>query len=357
MLIVFNADTIYWFIEALKPLIYGLILAYLLDSLVCFLVSRLKIRRSQGILLSFILMAAIILLLFYMFVPKIVENINAISSFFLDENLDIVKIVTELSDKIDNQYVRYLTDNILHTSESMQAQINSLLIKLSNSLMKLITNIGSKALSLVTSIIISIYMLIEKDDILARGRRFIFAYFNEKKAEKILQIFKHANVIFKSYLNGKIIDSFIVGVICVIAFSLFGVPYAPFLGTLVGAFNMIPYFGPIIGTIPVVVVSFLVKPAKALTAIIIVLILQQIDGNYLDPKIVGGNIGVSPFWVITAVTVGGNLFGIAGLLFSVPLTVLIKTVLEESIDMRLMEKGMSELEKDNLRKPNEKKKR
>jgi predicted PurR-regulated permease PerM len=128
------------------------------------------------------------------------------------------------------------------------------------------------------------------------------------------------------------------------------VPYAPLMGTLIGFFNIIPYFGPIIGSVPVVLVSLFIDPPKALTALIIIIIIQQIDGNFLDPKIVGENVGVSPFWIITSVTVGGNLFGIPGMILGVPVVVLIKTIIEESIEMRLIEKGKENIEKNNLKK-------
>jgi predicted PurR-regulated permease PerM len=111
---------------------------------------------------------------------------------------------------------------------------------------------------------------------------------------------------------------------------------------------MIPYFGPIIGSIPVILVSFFVDPPKALTAFIIIIVIQQFDANLLDPRIVGKNVGVSPFWIITAVTVGGNLFGIPGMIFAVPFTVLAKTIIEESVDMRLVEKGMEDFERENM---------
>ncbi|WP_326907714.1 AI-2E family transporter [Sedimentibacter sp. MB31-C6] len=355
LLIVFSPDTFRWITVSFKPVIYALILAYLLDSAVKFFVNKLKIRRVQGIFLACLLLLGLIVFLIYIIVPKIVENINAIASFFISGNIDIIQIVTDISDKIDNGYVQYVADSILHASESMQDIINSILIKLSNTLMQLVTNIGSSTLTIVTSFIINIYMLIEKEDILARGKRLIFAYFDDTKANKILHVFSEANLIFKSFLNGKILDSFIVGIICAIAFSIFKVPYAPLLGTVIGAFNMIPYFGPIIGSVPVIVVAFFVDPTKALTALIIIIVIQQIDANFLDPKIVGKNVGVSPFWIITAVTVGGNLFGVPGMLFSVPLTVLFKTVVEESINMRLVEKGISEYEKDKLKTPKTKK--
>ena len=313
-------------------------------------VKKLKVNRIQGIFLTCVIVIGIIGFLISKILPQIVENLSNITSFIMSGDVDIAQIVTDLRSKIDNQYVQYITDYILQASESIREIVNKLLIQLYNIVMSLISNIGSSTLTLVTSFIINIYMLSEKEDILARGRRFIHAYYDDKKSRQILLIFKNANRIFKSFLNGKLLDSTIVGVICVIAFTIAKVPYAPLMGTLIGFFNIIPYFGPIIGSVPVVLVSFFIDPPKALTALIIIIIIQQIDGNFLDPKIVGENVGVSPFWIITSVTVGGNLFGIPGMILGVPVVVLIKTIIEESIEMRLLEKGKENIEKQNLRK-------
>lgn len=350
LLIVFSPGTYRWIVSSFKPVIYALIMAYLLDSLVMLFMKRLKVNRIQGILLACLIVIGLLGFLVYKILPQIVENISNIMSFIMHGDVDIAQIVADIRNKIDNRYVQYITDYILHASESIRDIINKLLIHLYNIVMSLISNIGSSTLTMVTSFIINIYMLSEKEDILARGRRFIHAYFNERKAKEILYIFSKANKIFKSFLNGKLLDSTIVGIICVIAFTIAKVPYAPLMGTMIGFFNMIPYFGPIIGSVPVVMVSFFIDPPKALTALIIIIIIQQIDGNFLDPRIVGENVGVSPFWIITSVTVGGNLFGIAGMVLGVPVVVLLKTIVEESVEMRLMEKGKENIEKNNLRK-------
>ena len=317
-------------------------MAYLLDSLVMIFVKRLKIKRSQGILLTCIIVIGIIGLLIYKILPQIVENINNVM-LFIRGDVDISQILSEIKSKIDNPYIQYITDYIMQASESLRDIVNKLFVQLYNSLMSLITGIGTSTLTIITSFIINIYMLIEKDDLLSRSRRLIHAFFDHKKAMHILLIFKKANKIFKSFLNGKLLDSLIVGIICVIVFSLAKVPYAPLMGALIGFFNMIPYFGPIIGSVPVVIVSFFIDPPKALTALIIILIVQQVDANYIDPKIVGENVGVSPFWIITSVTVAGNLFGIAGMVLGVPIVVLLKTIIEETIEMRLLEKGKEDI--------------
>jgi len=338
-----------WITNSFKPVIYALIMAYLLDSAVNFFVRKLKVRRSQGILLACIILIGLLSFIVYKVVPQIVDNINNIVNFIMHGNVDVVEIINNLKGKIDSRYIDFLTDYILQASESVKNTINRLLIDMSNILMRFLRNIGTSTFTVITSFIINIYMLVEKEDILARGRRFIYAYFNEKNSRKILTVFGKSNKIFKSFLNGKLLDSAIVGVICVIAFYLFKVPYAPLMGTIIGFFNIIPFFGPIIGSVPVIIVSFFLDPTKAITALIIIIVIQQLDANILDPRIVGGNVGVSPFWIITSVTVAGNLFGIPGMVLGVPAVVLIKTIIEESVNLRLIEKGISDIEKENMK--------
>lgn len=350
LLIVFSPGTFSWIVDSFKPVIYGLVIAYLLDPVVMFLMRKLKVRRKQGIFLACLILIGTISFLIYKLLPQIIENVNNIMSFIMEGDVDIAKIVADIKNRMDNKYIEYITDYILQAGESFKNIINNLLNYLYNMLMSLITNIGSSTFTVFISFIISIYMLSEKDDLLARSRRFIHAYFSDKKAKDILDVFEKANKIFKSFLGGKLLDSAIVGIMFVIAFALAKVPYAPLMGTLTGFFNIIPYFGPLIGSVPVIIVSFFVNPTKALTALIIIIIIQQIDANILEPKIVGENVGVSPFWIITSVTVGGNLFGIPGLILGVPVVVLLKTVLEGSMEMRLIEKDKEDIEKTNLRK-------
>lgn len=350
LLIVFSPGTFSWIVDSFKPVIYGLVIAYLLDPVVMFLMRKLKVRRKQGIFLACLILIGTISFLIYKLLPQIIENVNNIMSFIMEGDVDIAKIVADIKNRMDNKYIEYITDYILQAGESFRNIINNLLNYLYNMLMSLITNIGSSTFTVFISFIISIYMLSEKDDLLARSKRFIHAYFSDKKAKDILDVFEKANKIFKSFLGGKLLDSAIVGIMFVIAFALAKVPYAPLMGTLTGFFNIIPYFGPLIGSVPVIIVSFFVNPTKALTALIIIIIIQQIDANILEPKIVGENVGVSPFWIITSVTVGGNLFGIPGLILGVPVVVLLKTVLEGSMEMRLIEKGKEDIEKTNLRK-------
>lgn len=349
LILVFSPSRIGWLTKSFKPVIYAIVIAYLLDSIVRLSVEKLHVNRIQGIFIAYILLIGILVLIISIIVPKIIENINNIMAIMLNDNIDIEEIVRNIQTKIDNSYVQYFTDSILKAGESIQNKLNSILLYLSNKLMQIITNIGASTVTILTSLIISIYMLNEKDDLLARGKRLIYAFCTNEKASKILYIFKKSNIIFKSFLNGKILDSLIVGFICILAFTIFKVPYSVLMGTVLGIFNIIPFFGPIIGAVPVLIVSLFIEPSKAVTALIIILVIQQLDANILEPKIVGSNVGVSPFWILTAVTVGGSIAGIPGMVFGVPIVVLIKTITEEYIEMRLIEKGMSDYQIENLK--------
>lgn len=327
-----------WLWKGFKPLIYAFLMAYLLDSAVKAFVKYFKIRRSQGILLSCIILFCFLIFTAYKILPQTVESINNIINFITDDG-NVDEFISHITDKIDNSYMKHIEVYILQLSIIIKGFLNAFLVNLSEKLVILLKNIGSGAITAATSFIINIYMLVEKDDLINRLKRFIRAYFNENRAKEIIEIFKKANEIFKSFLNGKLLDSSIVGVVCIILFHMFNVPYAAFMGAVIGFFNIIPFFGPIIGSVPVIVVSFFIEPSKALAAFIIILIVQQLDANILEPKIVGRNVGVSPFWIIISVTLGGNLFGIPGMIFGVPFVVLIKTLMEESINLRLIKKG------------------
>lgn len=357
LIFVFSPDKIRFITGAIKPIVISFVLAYLIDAVVRIIVRKLKTRRTQAIFLSCILLLSIIVLLFSILVPKIISNAEAVISFVTSDNMDINALVRKIAEKIDNPYVDRIALEIIRFSKDITDKINDLFKYLTNILINSVTAIGSSVLSIVTSYILALYMLIEKDDLIARLRRLIYAFFNERNAQFIIDTASNANRIFKSYLLGKLLDSLIVGIITIIIFTIFNVPYAPLMGSIIGLFNIIPYFGPIIGAVPVVVVSFFISPTKALTALIIIIIIGQIDGNFIDPKIVSNNVGVSPFWVISAVIVGGTAFGPVGMILGVPTVVLIKTIIEDNVDKNLREKGIENYQIDKIKVTNSKTKK
>lgn len=349
LIFIFSPDKISFIISALNPVITSFVIAYLLDSLVKSMMKRLKLGRKAAIFLSCMSVLCAILVIFAIVIPMLIENAEAVIEFVTSYKMDINSIMENIAKKIDNHNFYRIADEITKLSADIRGQINNFLNLVAIYLVNLAKGIGTRTISFFTNFILTVYMLIEKDDLIARIKRLTLAIFNERKANTILEISSNANRIFKGYLVGKLLDSFIVGVITTIAFLIFKIPYAALMGSIIGLFNIIPFFGPIIGSVPVIIVSFFISPVKALVAFIITTIIGQIDGNYIEPKIVSTNVGVSAFWAITGVVVGGSAFGFQGMLLGVPFLVLIKTIIEEFVAKRLREKDMSNYQVDKLK--------
>lgn len=340
LVFIFNPNKISFIFAALKPVVTSFVIAYLLDSLVKSIMKRFKMRRAPAIFLTCISLLCAVLIIFAIFIPVLIENAESVIAFVTGYNVDIGSIVENIAKKIDDHNIYRIADQITRLSSDIKQRINNFLNLIALSLMNTAGNIASRIFSISTDFILAIYMLIEKEDLIARFKRLILALFDERRANNIFDISSNANKIFKSYLVGKLLDSLIVGIITTIAFLIFKIPYAALMGSIIGLFNIIPFFGPIIGSIPVIIISFFISPVKALVAFIITVIIGQIDGNYIEAKIISSNVGVSPFWAIIGVVIGGSVYGIKGMILGVPILVLIKTLTEEFVAKKLREKDI-----------------
>ena len=178
--------------------------------------------------------------------------------------------------------------------------------------------IGKFIVNIIIGIFVSVYVLLEKEKFKAQAKKLIYGFFSARIGNVLLEVMRKTNDIFYGFIIGKIIDSFIIGVICYIVMSLIGMPYAVLTSVIIGVTNIIPVFGPYIGAIPTVIIIFLTEPRMGIYFLIFVLILQQFDGNLIGPKILGDSTGLSSFWVVLAIVVGGSLFGFMGMLLGVP---------------------------------------
>lgn len=348
MALIFVPERISYVVGLFKPFFGALFIAYLLDSFVRFLCEKTKAKRGIAVLIVYLVILSILALFLYKVIPTIVSSVNEIVSFATNPN-SALSFMDFIEDKFNHEIVQDLIAWLQQFSSEIRSFINKALIYISNALVNIAGGIATSLVPIFSTFILSIYMLLEKEDLLARSRRFIFAFFNDPKANYIMGVFRHGNRIFKSFLVGKIIDSAVVGVIAILVFTVLGVPNAVLMGTIIGFSNIIPYFGPIIGAVPVVTIVLFMNPSKALVALIAILLIGQLDGNFIDPKIVGKNTGVSAFWTITSVSIGGAAFGFIGVVLSVPTVVLIKTVIEEAVANKLAAKGMADMDMEHIK--------
>ena len=339
-----------WFqkiIGYLFPFIYGFVLAYLLSPLVRRIEKPLKnntqlrpkARRGIAMACAYLLVV-IIIGVFGMVVGPVLAESTA----------QLVGNVSFYSKKINeliNQLISYIPDESI--SQEVQAaltQVFEVLYAFISSFLTQVVSIATKVVSsvieVVMGIIISIYMLGDKERLIAQTKKVFSALLPERAYRQVIRVAHDSNQKFSGFITGKIVDSTIIGLLCAVGMLIFRMPFVALVSLIVGITNVIPYFGPIIGAVPgVILVLIGGDMMQALFFAIFVLALQQFDGNILGPAILGQSTGLSAMWVVFAILLFGGLYGFVGMIIGVPLLAVIFGVLRSIIDAILRKKGMS----------------
>ena len=194
--------------------------------------------------------------------------------------------------------------------------------------------------NLVIGIIVSVYILSNLEGFTASAKRMLYSLFPVETAEKIREGLAFTDRTFMGFINGKLLDSAIIGLICYIVCAILKMPYALLVSVIVGVTNVIPFFGPFIGAVPSAIIILMVSPLKCLIFIVFIIVLQQVDGNIIGPKILGSSIGINGFWVMFSIILGAGLFGFWGMLLGVPVFVVIYTAINSRIERRLKENDL-----------------
>ena len=339
-LFVFASEKMFFVLSVFKPIFVGIMIAYILDVMVRFLNGKLKIKRGIAITLVLIFVVALVAVCSYFAIPFLVDTIrkliNSITAHLIGHDSGINRFIYYISTSTNIDLSDF---DSIKIEETLLEFLNRFVQTFSSTVVNRIVWFGSSMVNVLTSIMMAIYMLIEKDSLLKWFRRLIKAVFSENKGNYILGAFTMANGVFKKFIIGKFIDSSIIGVLCLIIFKIFGIEYAVVFSIIIGVGNMIPYFGPIFSAIPVVLILVIINPQSALIALISIIVLQQLDGNVIGPKILSENIGVSAFWILFGVTVCGMAFGFVGMIAGVPLIVVAKNLVEDYVDIKLKQRN------------------
>lgn len=341
--------------QVLSPLLYGMLIAFLMNPGARFFEDKIylimgeepspdkkKPYRTISIMLVYLVLFSFIFFIIQYMVPQILSNLVELYSNIPEYIKSIESLILTLEETMDYaaQYLPqdYLTDflNTLQPSKLSPAFISSVIGRIVFSAL----NFTSITFNLILGCVISFYLLKQKDDFAKGSTRLIYALCREERADKLIGIAKESNYIFTRFFIGKSLDSLIIGVICFIGLTLLGNRYALLLALIVGVTNMIPYFGPFIGGIPAIFITMFEGFLPALFVALFILALQQFDGLYLGPKILGDSIGLSPFWIITSILIGGALWGALGMFFGAPLCAIILMLINRWIDKKLEHKNI-----------------
>ena len=333
----------------LQPFIIGFAIAYLLGFLLKvyernlkkiknYRNLKLKYQRIISLTLTY-LTAILLIVLFLQFVlpqliesivglvnniPTYISNLNKVSNY-LFKKFDIKK---EQMDVI-NEKLKDLIDTIITIGTNLLPVIGNI-----------VTSFASSIWNIAIGAIVSIYLLIDKENMCAGIKKVVYAILPEKGAEKAILITHKSNETFGKFLSGKILDSAIIGILAYIVLKICNMPYALLISVVIGITNIIPFFGPFIGAVPSFIIILFVSPEKALWFLLIVFILQQLDGNIIGPKILGESIGISAFWILFSIMVAGEIMGFVGMIIGVPLFAVIYSLFKDFINEKLKSKGL-----------------
>ncbi len=350
-------------LNILMPIIYGFAIAYLLNPLTMkidnfvygILIDHLKwkketgrftpkkVSRSVGVFFSIVLLLAIVFVLINLIIPELftsVENLMAtlptqLSAWVVSiEDMRIAN--SEAFELIEYAYTEVVTFLQSWVQTELMSQVN---LWMSNITLGVIAFVGW-IFDFIMGIIIAAYLLLSKEKFLYQAKKIIYAILPVRKANISLHIMKKSNEIFGGFIIGKILDSALMGIITFVVMTIMNMPYSLLLSVIVGVTNVVPYFGPFIGAIPCAILVLLQSPIQGIYFIIYIIILQQIDGNIIGPKILGDSTGLSAFWVIFAILVGSGLFGFVGMLVGVPSFAVIYYIVKLFLDQRLEAKNL-----------------
>ena len=346
----------------LNPFVWGFVISYLLLPFMNIFESKLfspltknlyeshpkmkrrkKLARGLSVFLSETLMILLISTLLYLVIPQLYDSIE--------------NIVIAAPDYLTKAYAKL--DKLLANHPEMDKYAEAIFGNLNNTLIKwaqntvlpnmdtIIADVTSGVYSVVMGIynivigmIVSIYVLYNKESVRTHFKKLLYCVCKPKNAKRVNSVLKFTDQTFRNFITGQLTDALIVGILCFIGCSILKIPYALLISVVVGATNVIPFFGPFIGGIPSGLLVLMVDPFKCLIFVIFIVALQQVDGNIICPKIMGGSVGINGFWVMFAIILGGGLFGFWGMLLGVPVFVVIYTGVNTLIERKLRKRNL-----------------
>lgn len=344
------ADGWHKIVGAAQSIIIGLVLAYLLNPIMEFLERKLykrlkgkmktdqkakKLSRGLGIAGAILFLLIIIILLIAAIVPSVISCIVGVIDTLPGNVQNFIKVVqsgklgeyevtgtisdmlTKLVDYVEN----WATKTLLPEAKTYLLQITSGMI-----------NMVKAVINFLVGIIVAAYVLMIKESLIGQSKKAIYAIFKPRQGNIIIETMHKADEIFGGFIIGKIIDSAIIGVICYVGCSILHIPDAMLVAVIVGVTNIIPVFGPFIGAVPSLLLVVVQSPWHALYLLIFIIILQQVDGNIIGPKILGSSTGLSSFWVMFAILIGGGLFGFLGMLLGVPVFAMLYYIVQRLVN-------------------------
>lgn len=365
----YNGFTAFWqkLINVLQPIIIGFVVAYLINPIMMFLERNLfkvlksrmksekkakKMARSMGTAGALIFLVLVIFLLLNMMIPELLKSIQNMMVNLPQE----VNAFTEWMKSVlsgDSELAKSLESTLLSATNFLENLLQKQILPQANTYIASITtgviNIVKVLFNFIIGLIIAVYILMSKETFIGQGKKLVYTIFPPKIGNHMIHMLRISNQMFGGFISGKILDSAIIGLICYIGLVIMRMPYSLLVAVIVGVTNVVPFFGPYVGAVPSFILIVLAEPVKGLYFLIFIVVLQQIDGNIIGPKILGNSTGLSSFWVVFAILVGGGLFGFMGMLLGVPTFAVIYYIIREGVAYILRKRKLPESTLDYIK--------
>ena len=336
-------------LNVLMPFLMGILIAMIMNPIINWIsqimeqflkLKKKKLRIILASVLAYMLVLGLILICIIFIVPQVFSSISELVN-------SLPKMYRLTTDFFNNLQQHFPNTDMSDIQKTVNDMLPSLITTIRNFSTDIVPAIYSASVSIVqwllnaiVAVIVSIYILGDKKNLKKLIKIILYSFVPEEYISGSIQILRECNNIFTNFMVSKALDSLIIGCLCFIFMTIFGLDYAVLISMVVGITNMIPYFGPFIGAIPGFLILLIVNPWKSLGFLVLILILQQFDGLYLGPKLMGSSVGMKPLWIIVSITLGGKIAGVLGLFLSVPIGAILVYLATLLIDRILLKKNI-----------------
>lgn len=341
-------------IKIFMPFIIGAMMAFVLNVLLNVVENKIfkklnqkntktwqKIKRPISLVTTFIMIIALIALILGLIIPQLKNTVELFTENFDSYKTESVELLEKVGIKQEN--INELNKNLENIKEEVTNYVNENKNEIMQTTVGVATSVFGTITSIVLGIVFAIYILLKKEDLSRQFKKLAKAYLPEKKQKTLEEISSLSNKTFGNFVSGQCLEALIIGILCFIGMLILQIPYAATISVLVGFTALIPVFGAFIGTAVGAFLILMVDPGKALIFIIFIIILQQLEGNLIYPKVVGNSVGLPGIWVMVAVTVGASIAGILGMLLSVPICSILYSIVRTKVNNRIDQKNKEKI--------------
>lgn len=341
-------------IKIFMPFIIGAMMAFVLNVLLNVVENKIfkklnqkntktwqKIKRPISLVTTFIMIIALIALILGLIIPQLKNTVELFTENFDSYKTESVELLEKVGIKQEN--INELNKNLENLKDEVTNYVNENKNEIMQTTVGVATSVFGTITSIVLGIVFAIYILLKKEELTRQFKKLTKAYLPEKKQKTLEEISSLSNKTFGNFVSGQCMEALIIGVLCFIGMLILQIPYAATISVLVGFTALIPVFGAFIGTAVGAFLILMVDPGKALIFIIFIIILQQLEGNLIYPKVVGNSVGLPGIWVMVAVTVGASTAGILGMLLSVPICSILYSIVRTKVNNRIDQKNKEKI--------------